>query len=229
MDYEVGLKSILFGRLLLNVTAYWETFKNFQVQSFADTDVPGVGTFLIQNAGSLRARGIEGNFSWRAGGGLTLSGGGAYNNATYRRFQGAPCFPGQTAAQGCIAGAVDASGNRLVNAPRWTGTLAADYETPVGSTLRFVGHADGYARSRVNFQPNGDPNTVQRAYGVVNGSLGIGDIDKRWLVSVFCRNCGDKRFVTFIESNPGGSPGDYGQSFALDSFRTLGVKVSTHF
>nr|WP_299006010.1 TonB-dependent receptor [uncultured Caulobacter sp.] len=133
MDYELGLRSILFGRLVFNATAYLENFDDFQVQSFKATGVPGVGSFIIQNAGSLRARGVEANVSLRVDQRFSLSGSLAYNDAIYRRFPGAPCYVGQTAAQGCVGGAVDASGHRLVNAPKWTGTLAADYRYPLTS------------------------------------------------------------------------------------------------
>ncbi|MBN9324932.1 MAG: TonB-dependent receptor, partial [Delftia acidovorans] len=73
MDYEAGLKGNLFGRVNFGLSAYWEEFDNFQAQSYADTDTPGVGTFLIQNVGTLRARGFEGNLSARLGRILTLS------------------------------------------------------------------------------------------------------------------------------------------------------------
>lgn len=229
MNYEAGLKGSISRNVRFDISAYWETFEDFQVQSFRDTDIPGVGTFLIQNAGSLRARGIEANFSALAGAGLTFSGGVAFNDAVYTDFVGAPCYPGQTAGQGCVAGSVNASGNRLVNAPKWSGNFAVDLDTPVSDSLRFVGHGDIAARSGVNFSPNGNPNTIQDGYAVFNASLGIGAAERTWSISVFCRNCTDKRYVTFIENNPAGSVGDYGQSFALDSFRTVGVKFGYDF
>lgn len=229
MDYEAGLKMALARNLRFDVAFYWEKFKNFQVQSYRDTDIPGVGSFVVQNAGSLRARGVEANLSWGLTPGLTLSGGIAYNDAVYTSFSGAQCYPGQTAAQGCIAGSFDASGSRLVNAPEGSGTVALDYETLVASGYRLFGHADLAARSSVNFSANGNPSTVQSGYGVINGSIGFGDADESWSLSLFCRNCGDKRYVTYIENNPGGATGDYGQSFALDSFRTIGVRFGFNF
>ena len=228
MNYEGGIKAV-FGPVRLDLSAYWEKFTDFQVQSYRDTDTPGVGTFLIQNAGSLRARGVEGNASWNATPDLTLSGSFAYNDAVYTSFLGAPCYPGQSAAQGCINGVYDASGNRLVNAPEWSGNVALDYETFVGTGYRIVGHGDVAARSKVNFSPNGNPNTIQDGYAVLNASLGFGDEDATWTVTAFCRNCANQRYVTFIESNPGGAIGDYGQSFALDSFRTIGLKFGFDF
>ncbi len=228
MNYEVGLKAAV-GTLRFDIAAYWEEFTDFQVQSFRATDVPGVGSFVVQNAGSLRARGVEANLGWSVTPDLTFSGGLAYNDAVYTSFQGAECYPGQTEAQGCILGATDASGNRLVNAPEWSGNVAVDYETFVGSDHRIAAHADLAARSSVNFSANGNPATVQEGYATANASLGFGDADQAWTLTLFCRNCFDKRYVTFIESNPGGAIGDYGQSFALDSFRTVGLRFDFDF
>jgi iron complex outermembrane receptor protein len=229
MNYEFGLRSTLFGRLLLNGTVYLENFDDFQVQSFKSSGVPGVGSFIIQNAGSLRARGVEANFSLRIDPKLSLSGSAAYNDAVYRRFAGAPCYAGQTPAQGCVAGAVDAAGHRLVNAPAWTGTLGVDYRYPLASGWTVLTHADVYARSKSNFSPNGDPNTLQGGYAVANASLALAGGDERWTLRAFCRNCFDERFVTAIGSTVVGGPGDYGQSFGVDSFRSLGVAVNVRY
>lgn len=229
MDYEAGLKMVLARNLRFDIAFYREKFKNFQVQSYRDTDIPGVGSFVVQNAGSLTARGVEANLSWGLTPSLTLSGGIAYNDAVYTSFSGAQCYPGQTVAQGCIDGSFDASGSRLVNAPEWSGNVALDYEALVSSGYRLFGHTDVSARSAVNFSANGNPETIQGGFGVINGSIGFGDEDESWSLSLFCRNCGDKRYVTFIENNPGGATGDYGQSFALDSFRTIGVRFGFDF
>lgn len=229
MDYEVGIKASLARNLRFDVALYSERFKNFQVQSYRDTDIPGVGSFVVQNAGSLRARGVEANLSWGLSSDLTLSGGVAYNDAVYTDFTGAQCYPGQTVVQGCVDGSFDASGSRLVNAPEWSGNVALDYDTVVSTGYRLFAHADVSARSGVNFSANGNPNTLQGGFGLINGSIGFGDEDESWSLSLFCRNCGDKRYVTFIENNPGGATGDYGQSFALDSFRTVGVRFGFDF
>ncbi|MGI4732686.1 MAG: TonB-dependent receptor [Janthinobacterium lividum] len=228
MDYEGGVKAT-FGKLLIDVSAYWEDFSNFQVQSFLASGTPGVGSFIIQNAGKLRARGVEGNFSLRLSPQLTLSGAGAYNDAVYRSFLGAPCYVGQTVAQGCVNGAVDASGNRLVNAPRWTGNLAADYTVPIGQRFNVTAHADVYAHTRVNFSPNNDPSTVQGGFAVVNGALAFSPTGGNWTLRAFCRNCLDQRFVSAINSTVVGGAGDYGQSFALDSFRSVGLAVNLRY
>jgi len=229
MNYEAGFKTRLFGRLLFNVSAYWEEFSDFQVQSFKASGVPGVGSFIVQNAGKLRARGFEGNFSLEVTPEFTLSGAGAFNDAIYLSFPGAPCYVGQTAGQGCVGGVVDASGHRLVNAPRWSGNIAADYRKPLDSGLTLRAHADVFAQARINFSPNEDPNTVQPGYATVNASLAVSGRDDVWTLRAFCRNCFDKRFVTSIGGTVVGGAGDYGQSFAIDSFRSFGLALGLRY
>ena len=229
MDYEIGVKSTFFQAVTLNASLYWEDFKDFQTQSYLPGPTPGSGTDIVQNAGRLRAKGIEAQAQWNATRALKFSAGFNYNDAVYAEFPRAPCYPGQTAAQGCAAGFVNASGNALTNAPRWTGNLAGDYQQPINARLTALVHADAYALSAVNFSPNLDPSTAQSGYRLFNASVGLGDANEKWKVALFCRNCFDRRFASFIANNPAGGPTDYDQSFALDSFRLIGISADLHF
>jgi iron complex outermembrane receptor protein len=229
MDYEIGIKSTFFQTLTLNASLYYEEFKDFQTQSYLPGPTPGSGTDIVQNAGRLSAKGIEAQAQWNATGNLKFSAGFNYNEAVYAEFPLAPCYPGQTAAQGCAAGFVNASGNNLTNAPRWTGTLAGDFHQPINADLTALVHADVYSLSAVNFSPNLDPSTAQSGYTLFNASVGLGGAHERWKASLFCRNCFDRRFVTFIGNNPAGGPTDYDQSFALDSFRMIGISADLRF
>lgn len=229
MDYEIGIKSTFFEAVSLNASVYWEDFKNFQTQSYLPGPTPGSGTDIVQNAGKLRAKGIEAQAQWNVTRGLKFSAGFNYNDAIYAEFPAAPCYPGQTAAQGCAAGFVSATGNPLTNAPRWTGTLAGDYRQPIVAGLTGLVHADVYTLSAVNYSPNLDPKTAQAGYALFNASLGLGGANEKWKASLFCRNCFDRRFATFIANNPAGGATDYDQSFALDSFRLFGISADLHF
>lgn len=229
VDYELGLKTTVARRLTLNSSVYLEEFHDFQVQSYRPGPTPASGAFIVQNAGQVRAVGLEEQAQWNAAPGLVFTAGLNYNNAIYTKFVGAPCYPGQTADEGCIGGAVDATGNQLANAPRWTETFAGDYQRDLVRGLVGFLHAGLYAMSAINFSADRDPNTAQSAYTLVNANLGVAGSDDNWRVGVFCRNCGDRRFASFIQANPAGGPGDYDQSFALDSFRTVGVSAELRF
>jgi len=226
--YELGLKSQIGNNVLFNVSLYWEEVKDLQVQGY----IPEIPAYLISNAGSLRARGIEAELKVKAASDLQLSVNAAYSDAKFKSFEGAICYPNQTEAQGCVADPenpgsffTDASGNRLQNAPKLSGTIALDYSPALSGDLDGFLHADLYGRTSVNFSANGNPATTQKGYFLANASAGFGPASEAWKVSVFCRNCFDQRFITFMESNPGGIAGDYGQTFGLTSFRTIGLGV----
>ena len=236
-DLELGLKATLFDRRLsLNIAVFDEKFHQFQAQA----QEPGGQTgFETLNAGNLTSRGVEAEFRALVFEGLTLSGGLTFNDAYYESFQGVACYPGLTAgpvaAKGVCApnNTTDASGNRLAYAPRWTGTLSANYLRSLTQNLDWLVDLNGYYRSNANYSAAGDPRTRIGGYAIVGASLGIQTTDGRWRLSLFGRNLADKRVPSLIIEDPldafygdAKRGGDYWQQFDANSFRALGVSIS---
>jgi iron complex outermembrane receptor protein len=223
-QYETGLKSRLFdSRLSLNVSVYDEIFDHFQDQTY----FPEPPYYAVLSAGRLDTRGFEAQADLRVAKGLTLGANVAYVDAYFGSFPGDQCYTGEAigaspATNVCYQNHSNSSGNRLANAPKWTGTVSADYVRPVGDGYQVEFNGSVYTRSSVNFSSNDNPNTIQSAYTLLALNLGIGPQNGDWKLTVFCRNCGDHRFVTYIEPYPLVSS-DYGQQFGQDSFRTVGV------
>jgi len=135
-SYEVGMRSRwLDRRLILNLTAFWTNFNNFQSQSYDAALV----AFTLANAGNLRSRGLEGEATYAAFRGLNLATSVVFTANNVDDYV-IPCYPGQTAAQGCLKGQENVSGARLVNSPRWAFTTSGDYthELGLGSYAGFV-------------------------------------------------------------------------------------------
>lgn len=223
MLYEGGVKSTLFDRrLILNLSAYWESFEDFQAQAF---DVPSNG-YVLLNAGELISRGAELQATAIPIENLTLNLGVSYVDAYFKTFMADRCYADQP---GCrVNGTVDSSGNRLPNAPKWTTTLSAAYKRDLTGEIEGFAQGSLYHRSGINFNSNGDPRTVQPAYTVFDGSVGFGDIGGRWKASLFCRNCFDERYVTFINASSQARR-DYYHMFGLNSFRTIGLSLEGRF
>ncbi len=221
--YEVGIKSTLLNRrLILNASAYTSDFKDFQAQAF---DAPSNG-YILLNAGKLRSRGFELEADALPVEGLTLSAGLSFVDAYFVDFKGDRCYAGQP---GCGPGStIDSSGNRLPNAPKWTFTLSGNYKRPINEYWNGFVQAATYSRSSMNFSSNGNPNTVQGGYTLLDASAGLSSANDVWKVSLFCRNCFDKRFVTFINASSQ-TRTDYYQMFGLNSFRTLGLALNWRF
>ena len=59
--FEAGIRSTLLnGRLRANLTAYSYDYKNLQVSTY----VPATASFITDNVGSSRTRGVEGELLW---------------------------------------------------------------------------------------------------------------------------------------------------------------------
>jgi iron complex outermembrane receptor protein len=240
IDVELGLKSAwLDHRLVANLALFWTKFKNYQTQAFD----PSVLVFVTTNAGSLLQKGVELEVTARPMDGLTLTGGGTYNDAAYQNYISG-CYPGEPLGVGrnrcdvSVGGGTSvASGNQLSNAPRWVATISADYERSVGTGLKGFIHADYYYRTKTWFTAVHDPNTKVGAYGLLGASLGVETNDGHVRASIFARNVFDKRVPTYILANPlnglyslSGVPENaYLQQFGLSSFRSIGASLDLHF
>jgi iron complex outermembrane recepter protein len=226
--YEGGFKSMSFAqRLMVNVAAYYEKFTDFQEQSnyFLAT---GVNQTLISNASGVSTRGGELHVSALPASNFKLSADVAFVDAHFDDYSHSPCYGGQTIAQGCVSGVYNASGNRLPSIPKWTEALSADYGVPIGESLKLSIRGSVYARSQVFFQATNEPQSSQSGYGLFDASLGLNKLQDKWRLSLFCRNCLDKRFVTQIQPTPIDSKA-YQQSFGWDSFRRIGLSADIRF
>lgn len=231
-SFEVGLKSTLLDRrLILNLAAFTTDFRDFQAQVFDLTVTPGA--FRVANAGKLRTRGIEMDFTARPVEGLTLNGSAAYVDAYYVSFPNIACYRGQNAATGCLPVTpgsatlvTNASGNPLPNSPKYSFALAAAYERPLNDTVTGFFNMNYSWRDKVNFTAQLDPGTIQSAYGLFGGQIGIRATDNRWSLGVFARNLFNSRFVGSIGAAALGVAGEYSQFNSVESSRTVGAVLN---
>lgn len=233
-DWEAGVRSQLFDRLLtLNATVFDTRFRNFQAQGI-EVLADGTINYRLTNVGRLRTRGIELEASSRPADNLSLGGSMALLDARITEFTGAQCYPGQTAAQGCIGTPArqDLSGTRPPQAPRLKLSVNADYAHSLGD-LPFRGVVQGaYTyQGRVNYQLAADPLTVQPGYGIANVSVGIRGENRQWNVMAFVNNAFDTRYH-FLLNN---ASGNYGNQLALQGYvprdfrRYVGVRSAVRF
>lgn len=194
-DYEAGIRTTLLDRrLILNATLFHTTYNNFQAQ---ESEPTLAGAFILSNVGTVRTRGVELETTARLGGGFDLTGGLSYIDATVRDYARAQCYPGQTAALGCVGGVQDLAGERLNNAPRWRANLRSDYRFDLPQ-MPFDGivSASYSWQSKVNFSLSQDPVTEQGAYGIANLQLGFHEReDDRYAVTFFVNNLFDKQYA----------------------------------
>ncbi len=211
--FEIGSKKTLSDIITLNLAAFYQTFDDFQLNSFTGTG------FTVSNLPEVTSKGVELEWAAAIAEGLTLQGGAAYTNASYDSDPETPAA---------------LRGRRLTNAPFWVVTAAASYERPISDML--TGFVNG------NFRFNTDMNTgsdldiekEQASYALVDASMGFRTDDGRWIVELWGRNIFDRDYAQVVFDAPlqgqGTGPGST-QTFNafLGDPATWGLTVRTNF
>lgn len=226
-NWEAGLRTALFDRMLtLNVTGFYETFTDFQAQTYSAI----LTSFQLTNAGKLITKGAEVEAILHPVQGLNLSGNLAFTDTEVRGLV-VSCYPGQTAALGCSGGRQDVTGEALTNAPKWAWSLNANYGADIGNSLRGSANLSFTYRSKTLFSYR-DPNTAQPGYGLLNGRLSLETQDGRYELSVFGKNLTNQHFASFIGTgllDTSATGAGYTQLLTPDAFRTFGVEGTVRF
>lgn len=199
-DYEIGLRSqFLDRRITLNLTGFWTDYSNFQAQGL----LPDIAlTPVLANVGSVRTRGVELESSARVTQALRLNAGISFTDAKITNYPNGACYPGQTAALGCVGNAQNENGISLPNAPRWKMDLGGEYRLAVGD-LKAAVTAHYTWQTKVNYTLTGDPSTVQGAYGIANIGFSLGAKDDRFKVTAFINNLFDQQYYSRIDNRAG--------------------------
>lgn len=222
LNYELGLRSqFLDRRVTLNATVFRTDFREFQTTTFD----PRVGQYVLLNADSYRTQGVEADISIRPARGVTLSGAGAYLDAKTRRFPNAVCDPTSVSpGVPCVGGVRNVSGLRAPLAPRFAFNVSAEIEREVGTSgFGLFGRLDYAWKDDVLFNFDQDPNKVQKAYGLLNGRVGVSRGGVR--LSAYGRNLFDKRYTNLIFDTP--IFGGYAQYPEIG--RTYGGQLAVRF
>ena len=184
------------GRARINVAAFHMDYTDLQVQ----TPI-GIGVFDIRNAAAATIQGVELEASSRIGGGFEAGGHLAWLDATYDQYI--------AVAIGGVTG--DVAGNRLNNAPEWSGRLWIEWTGNLGASGRLTLTADATAQSTVYYTPFNDGIQRQPSYGLLGARAEYGPRHRRWAVNAYARNLTDTDYITAtFATSPmafGGRPG----------------------
>ena len=180
-SFELGLRSEFADIVTFNATAFQVTYDGFQANNFILLNNAVVSN--LTNAGTVRSTGFEADTVIRAAQGLNLRGSVAYADAKVRRFNPNPLTNAASAL----------NGTRLPLAPKWSWNVSADYETPIGDSLRFYANTS-YSYTGSQFSDLGNAGPLD-SYGIWNASIGISDADDNYRLSLMARNIGDTSYV----------------------------------
>ena len=249
-NYEAGIKgAFLDRRLVATVAIFRSRYSNFQGQTtVVDPNNPAIRSLITTNAGGLKSRGLEAEFTFKATPELTLRGGYSYVPTDYidfavqcnDRFANPATTPGQCTYISPRAPGVlqfNAGGYPLIYAPKHTFNLGAHYERVVMGD-NTLGVSMNYNWRDNVYTVAADPNSITPSYGLLGANISFGPEDRTWRVSAFGRNLLDKYFVTGIFKTPldAGTAGStplsvigYANIPSIESGRTVGVKLDVSF
>ena len=222
--FEIGLKSEFFNkRLRINVSPFLYKYKDIQlVQAFTST------TRLL-NAARATSKGVDVDMSAIIIPGLTFDASFEYLHARYDSFTGAPltipkpavCAPVPTQLPGPRTGGnlncvIDASGNQLIRAPDFSGSLGLSYAWQA-SFGKLSANANVFHTASFPYEAGG--RLRQAPYEIVNAQVGWRSNSDRFGARVFVRNITDKHYFTNLVSSSG-------DIFAPAAPRTAGIELS---
>ncbi|WP_109808856.1 TonB-dependent receptor [Sphingosinithalassobacter portus] len=210
-SYEIGAKAaILGGRGRIAIDVFRMDYSNLQVNQLIN--VGGVPRFMTSNAASARTRGLEAELVLRPARGFDLTATYTYLDANFVDYRNA------------TSGGADYTGNRLPRAPEHSGSIAAQYVTPLAGSLELFVRGEATLHSRVYF--GADNAYSQGGVALFNARFGIHDEKSGWGVYLWGRNIGNRDYA--IQRSSGAIvPGQAIQT--LGAPRTYGVEATFDF
>ena len=166
-SYELGVKTLLAnGKVRLNAAAFSMDYNNKQEQFFN-----GVHQ-IVSNAAKAKIEGFEVDLTARPMGNWLFGATFGYQDTKYVSYAGN-------------------EGNRLIDAPRITGSLSVQYDHRMSNEWSWFARADARYRDMSYQQADNDPEFTQPASTLVNLSAGLRDPSNRYSVIFWVKNASD--------------------------------------
>jgi outer membrane receptor protein involved in Fe transport len=224
-SYELGLKSQWLGdSLLLNTAVFYQDYTDFQLNTFTGIQ------FVVTSLPQVISQGVDLDMVWYTPlEQLSLQGGVTYADTQIEDFGSAIAFFRS-----------EREDDTLSFAPKWSASLSATFEQPIGASLLFRSNIGAKYTSEYNTGSNLDPRKMQDALTLVNARIGIGSADEHWTVEAWAQNLTDEKYyqVAFDATLQGSSanpPAGLPQvpSSTIDAFlgapRTYGLTARFKF
>ncbi|SEK06214.1 iron complex outermembrane recepter protein [Sphingobium sp. AP50] len=222
-NYEAGVKAtFLDGRATFNANAFYYDYTDLQVFSGRQTTNPNTGQVeiipLVQNAGSATVKGIEVETTIRPTDIFTVGANIGYLDAHYGK--------GSIQADTSVAGnpLIDINGYRMLQAPKFSGSLFLEANLPLGDESSLVFNADVFHQSSRYFTAFEDASLKTGSYTTANARLTYNLPGNNVYVAGYIRNIGNTLIVQSIgRVLPVGRAASYGAP------RLYGVQMGFRF
>jgi len=178
-SYELGVKTEWAGNtLLVNGAVFYQDYTDFQLNTFTGIQ------FVVTSLPQVVSKGVDLDMIWRTPlEQLSVQGGVTYADTTIEDFGTAePFFRAER------------RNDRLSFAPKWSSSLAATFEQPVGTGLLLRANVGAKYTSEYNTGSNLDPRKMQDALTLVNARVGFGADDESWMLELWAQNLTDEEY-----------------------------------
>ncbi|MYM68131.1 TonB-dependent receptor [Pseudoduganella sp. FT55W] len=215
---ELGIKSNFWERRAqVNASVFANVVRGYQNNAYD----PSTQSSYITNAGDVRSRGVELETTFLVARGFTLGANGAFNDVKYLKYTNAPCPP-EIAGTSC-----NLSGRAaLVNAPRWTSSLNAQFAQAVAEGVEAYFNANTSYRTESFGTLDASRYAKIPAYALTNLSAGarFKAGGAKWDVSLWAKNAFDKLYYTSLWNSSFGA-----YNAVIGTPRTLGLTARADF
>lgn len=211
-NYEIGAKaSALNGRVFASLSLFQMDWTDIQIRA----QDPITQRQIIQNAPGATNRGLEFTVAVEPVRRLNLSANYGYIDATFDSFPNARTLDGEV---------IDATGNRLPNAPANTISAVARYAAPVGGGLELFGQGEYSFIDDTQTDIAANARRLNPAYQIVNLRTGVQS--DRFDVQLYVENVFNEVYrlgTNNLETYLSGSQAVVGER------RRYGVQVTARF
>ena len=229
--YELGLKGEFFDRKVrTTLSGYYYDYSDLQVTRAAAAGVTPIVT--TQNAANAKLYGLDADLTWFATNALTLSGSVSVQHSEYQDYLANAkvyrgLLPATLGQPGMVDVGFDASGERLLRAPKFAAFASINYDISTSNGKVPINLSYSYKGSYL-FDFIFDPADItalettnvlkQKGYGLVNGRIAYEAESGRWSVSAWVNNLFDKKYFDDVVAAGTGIRASYAppRTYGLD-------------
>lgn len=205
-SYEIGAKALLNNnKLYIDIANYYYRYSNFQSSSID----PQTSQIITKDAGDAFSYGLETSFKWQISKLLNIHGNYSFIHARFKNKN----------SDGEIQ---DLAGKTFRLTPKHTYAIGFDINKKLSDKINIFLRPNYSYKSKVFFEESNLDIESQKAYAILNMRLGVNISKPDMNISIFSRNCLDKKYLI--------DAGNVGRNFGIPTYisgspRMTGIEI----
>lgn len=252
LAYELGVNlKTPDNKYTFNGVLFQTNFENMQVSVSRANSITGITDNIVSNAGTARSRGFEVSMRQAPLQGLSFTESVTYTEAVFNLIGNSCPIPLQSGAKQyasmdaapagvCYTIPGDSTvyqnnlGGQMPYSPKWKIAVSPRYQHEIpGTDYRAFIQASVNYQTQQNFDVAGDPALFQKAYTLVNSTVGINDKDNKYQLTFSVNNIFNQMFYTnmthFTLDQTKTTYDDYLAQIPRNARRQFSVRFSAKF